>query len=65
MFNQRVRRALDRTGDAACAQQPADERRLAGSKLALQRHDHPAMQRRSDARAARLRRGGIGKVNCQ
>ena len=45
MFNQRVRRALHRTGPAEAAQYAARQRRLAGSEVARERNDHARHQR--------------------
>jgi len=63
MFNQRVGRALDRAFDAAGAQHPAHQRRLAATELATQRHDHSAFEQRSEARAEVLGGSGVGEMD--
>ena len=65
MFNQSIGRAFYRVADAARAQQPAHERRLAGAKIACERHDHAAVQGRGDARAERFCCGRVGQMQCQ
>lgn len=65
MFNQRIRRALDRPVDAAGAQQAAYQRRLAGAETAFERDNHSAREERRDACAAGFGRGGIGQVERQ
>jgi hypothetical protein len=65
MFNQRVRRALDRPFDAAFAQQPADERRLPRAELTSERDDHSAVKAWRDAGAACFGGSGIRQVQRQ
>ena len=65
MFNQRVGRTLDRPRNAAGAQQPAHERRLAAAEFAMQRHDIAAAQARREALAGVNGRLGIGQMQRQ
>ena len=64
MFNQRVGRALDRAFfDAARAQHPAYQRRLAAAEFAAQRHDHAAGEQRAEACAEALGRKSVGEMD--
>ena len=57
MFNQCVGRTLDRTGDAAGAQQSPHQRRLPAAEFTVEGHEHPALKRRREGRAGA--RGGL------
>ena len=65
MFNQRVRRALDRSADAAATQQPARQRGLAGAEFALKRDQHAAFEQRAEARPEPFGGSGVSKMNGQ
>ena len=65
MFNQRVRRTLDGSSDAAGAQQTADERCLAAAEIAAQRDDHPARHGGRDRGATGFGRGSVGEMQLE
>ena len=65
VLNQSIARALDRTLLSSSAQHAAHERRLAGPEIALQRHDHAAVQRRRKRSAGACRCGRVRQIQLE